>query len=197
MTYSVNHLTRVVFVPREDMPIVQASPEVRELDLAVFHENVRLLEGNEEGIVYQPDSRIEPGTSGIVARTPEETFGATTLAPVIQVINGYQVEFEDGLYSVAVSGGNTNLELNAVRNQVGISVSNSAGLVNGDITAQEVEGDINVRDALRLILAATTGRASGAETTQMRFRDSENTKDRITATVDEFGNRSSVTLDPS
>jgi hypothetical protein len=39
------------------------------------------------------------------------------------------------------------------------------------------------------------GKASGLETTTAVYRDSADTKDRITATVDANGNRTAVTLD--
>jgi hypothetical protein len=54
-----------------------------------------------------------------------------------------------------------------------------------------------VRQALRLILASAAGKLSGAETgsTNVLIRDTNDSKDRINATVDEFGNRTAVTLD--
>lgn len=68
--------------------------------------------------------------------------------------------------------------------------------VQGSPSLQIVENTITTDQALRLILAAVAGKASGANTTTMRFRDTGDSKDRIVATVDEFGNRSSVTLSP-
>jgi len=194
MAYSVNHATRIVTVPRNDMPLVQSSPEIRRLDLSVFHNNVRQLEDTEEGIIFQTEGR-PTGLSGIIAKTPEKSFGGTTLPQVIELINNYNVVFEDGLYAVNVEGGNTNLNDRTIKNQVSLSVSNSAGLVNGDITDQIVEGDESVRDVLRLIRSAVVGKASGAATNQMRFRDKADTKDRIIADVDEYGNRSGIQTD--
>lgn len=46
-----------------------------------------------------------------------------------------------------------------------------------------------------LIGAALLGKASGLDTSIAVFRATDDSKDRITATVDEFGNRSAVTLD--
>lgn len=60
-----------------------------------------------------------------------------------------------------------------------------------------VEGTITVQQALRVLLAAMAGKASGGGTTSVIFRDTTDSKDRITATVDSDGNRSAVTLDPS
>ena len=58
-----------------------------------------------------------------------------------------------------------------------------------------VESGLSVREALQVILAANGGIVEDAETGTIRFRDQADTKDRITATVDVNGNRTSVTLD--
>jgi len=63
--------------------------------------------------------------------------------------------------------------------------------------AAGVETNRTVRQALRIMLAALAGKASGMATTTAVFRDTNDTKDRITATVDSSGNRSAVTLDGS
>jgi hypothetical protein len=53
------------------------------------------------------------------------------------------------------------------------------------------------RQGWRLMLAALAGKLSGAGTTSIAIRDTNDTKNRIAATVDSNGNRSAVTLDPS
>lgn len=60
-----------------------------------------------------------------------------------------------------------------------------------------VETNRTVRQSLRLILAALTGKVSGAGSATVRFRDTNDSKDRITASVDADGNRTAVTLDHS
>jgi hypothetical protein len=60
-----------------------------------------------------------------------------------------------------------------------------------------VETGLTVRQAFRLFAAALLGKASGLATTTAVFRDTGDSKDRITATVDASGNRSAVTLDAS
>ncbi len=85
--------------------------------------------------------------------------------------------------------------------QVVRTLAVSAALVDGDITDQIVEGNITVQGALRAILAAVGGRSDGFSDIVgdivAHYRDQANTKDRITVTVDEFGNRKSVTFDLS
>ena len=63
-----------------------------------------------------------------------------------------------------------------------------------NVLAETVEGSYDVTEALRLILAACVGKLSGAATTTVNIRDTADTKNRISATVDADGNRSAVTL---
>jgi hypothetical protein len=58
-----------------------------------------------------------------------------------------------------------------------------------------VETNLTVREAMRLFAAVLAGRVSGAGTGTERFRDTNNTKDRVTSTVDTNGNRTNVTTD--
>lgn len=58
-----------------------------------------------------------------------------------------------------------------------------------------VEGSYTLRHLVRLMAAALLGKLSGAATTTITIRDASDTKTRITATVDEDGNRSALTLD--
>lgn len=70
-------------------------------------------------------------------------------------------------------------------------------LLNGAVFDDTVEGSLSVREALRIVLAALAGKLSGAPAGPIVVRDTDDTKDRITATVDVDGNRTAVTLDPS
>lgn len=63
--------------------------------------------------------------------------------------------------------------------------------------ASGVETSYTPRQALRLILAALAGKLSGAATTTIAIRDVNDSKDRITATVDSNGNRTAITTDVS
>lgn len=63
--------------------------------------------------------------------------------------------------------------------------------------AAGVETGITPRQGWRLMLAAMAGKASGLATSTAVYRDTNDTKNRITATVDSSGNRTAVTLDAS
>jgi hypothetical protein len=50
---------------------------------------------------------------------------------------------------------------------------------------------------MKIMVAALAGKISGAAGTEIKIRDLNDTKDRITATVDTNGNRTVVTIDAS
>jgi hypothetical protein len=50
---------------------------------------------------------------------------------------------------------------------------------------------------MRLMASVILGKVSGAGTTTETFRDVNDTKDRVVATVDEAGNRTDITRDAS
>lgn len=74
-----------------------------------------------------------------------------------------------------------------------ISALNNISVAN--ILAGVVEGSYTIKDALRLGLAVLSGKSSGGGTTTVKFRDTGDAKDRVTATVDSNGNRTAVTID--
>lgn len=59
------------------------------------------------------------------------------------------------------------------------------------------EGSESVLQGLRLFRAALVGKLNGAATTTINMRDAADSKNRITATVDEDGNRTAVSTDTS
>jgi len=65
-----------------------------------------------------------------------------------------------------------------------------------DIIAGITDGSLDLQEMLRIILAVLAGKSSGSGTSTIVFRDSADTKDRVTATM-VAGNRSAVTLDAS
>ncbi len=65
------------------------------------------------------------------------------------------------------------------------------------LDSSDVETGVTVKEALRIVLAALSGKISGAGTNTITIRDVNDTTDRITATVDADGNRTAVTVDGS
>ena len=71
------------------------------------------------------------------------------------------------------------------------------GHLAGDDSDEGAIDGYDLEEAMRIVLAALAGKVSGAGTTSIAIRDMADTKDRITATVDENGNRTAVTRDAS
>jgi hypothetical protein len=61
------------------------------------------------------------------------------------------------------------------------------------IAAIVIDTGMTLQDAIKLVLAASAGKVSGAAGTTVTIRDTTDTYDRIVATVDSSGNRSAVT----
>ncbi len=71
--------------------------------------------------------------------------------------------------------------------------SGSAAAVLDEI----VEGTITLRQAQRLLMSIGFGKTRDFEINAPRFRDLADSKDRVTASQDANGNRTSVTVDPT
>jgi len=116
---SVDWSIKVINVPRNDMPIVQASPEIRELDLDSFRLTLRDLEDDEAGMPWvRTHNHVAP--IGV---------GNFQLARVVEIVNDYTITFEDGQYAVNIVGGNSNVGDRVNVNQVSVRTANSTGLV--------------------------------------------------------------------
>jgi hypothetical protein len=87
----------------------------------------------------------------------------------------------------------THAELTTAIDAVPTAAENAAGLLD---LAAGVETGLTLRQAMRLLAAASAGKLSGAATTTITIRNAvADDKDRITATVDSSGNRSAITVD--
>jgi hypothetical protein len=122
MATTVNWATKIINVGRADLLLIQASPEIRQMDLDAFRLDLKALEAGEEGMSY-----LDTHTHNTTV-----TVGGVTLARVIEIINGYTVTFEDGQYAVNLVGANSNVADVANVNQVSVRSANSAGLTYSD-----------------------------------------------------------------
>lgn len=82
----------------------------------------------------------------------------------------------------------------AVAGDIPTANQNAAALMD---LADGVETGLTPRQAMRLLTAALAGELSGAATTTIVIRNTADTKNRITATVDADGNRTAITYDVS
>jgi hypothetical protein len=188
MAISIDWATKVITVPKADTTLVSAGPpEIRSLDVNQFRKDLNALQAGEEGMWADTTHNHSPPVS----------VGGITLGRVVEIINGYTITFENGAYAVNLTGANNNVSDVVNLNSVSIRSANSAGLIEGSISEQVVEGSTTVQEAMRLILSAMAGKLSGAGGTTVTIRDIDDTKDRIVATVDANGNRTAITLDAS
>jgi len=120
MAISINWPTGVIYVPKADLTLIQASPEIRALDLNAFRLELKDLEDSDAGIPFTKTHihNTEVNLSGIV------------YARIVSVIAPYTVEFEDGQYAVSCVGANHNLADVKVANQVSLLINNAAGLIS-------------------------------------------------------------------
>jgi hypothetical protein len=122
MTISVDCLTRTVTVPKADTTLIQASPEIRELNSNTFRLWLADWADGEDGIAmpYPFNHNTEVVIDGLAyART-------------IEIINGYTITFEEGVtpWAVNIVGSNNNIHSKTNVNHVSVRPNNSAGLVN-------------------------------------------------------------------
>lgn len=122
MAITINWATdQVITIPRADMTLIQASPEVRELDASALHFTLRDLQAATGHGGRWPDTHNHNG---------ESTLSGITYGRQLEILPPYTVEFEAGTYGVSVVGANTNLLDVKVANNVSLLGNNSAGLVN-------------------------------------------------------------------
>jgi len=135
MAITIDWPTGVISVPKADLTLIQASPEVRQIDLNWFRMQLKDLEDSEEGMIfpYTHNHNTEVSLSGL------------TYARIVEITNGYTVEFEDGQYTINCVGANHNLADVKVANQVSLIVNNAAGLIsNAQIEYSSFNGGVTV-----------------------------------------------------
>ena len=137
MATSVDWVTGVISIPRADMPVVQVTPEIRELDIDALRLELRGLEDDVDG---------RPWTKTHVHNTVVVLSG-TSYARSIIFIAPYTITLEDGQYTAKTKGANHNLIDVKNANQVSVITENSAGLIDAAITNTAIENiNLNVND---------------------------------------------------
>jgi len=121
MPISITWGTKVINVPQSYLTHITGT--LYELDTEQFRLDLKALEDDPEGIPF-PDTH---------RHNTEVTVAGITYARVIEIINGYSITFEDGQYSVRLTGSNNNFfdVENGIlnQNQVQVIPGNAAGLI--------------------------------------------------------------------
>jgi len=121
MAVSIDWKTFVIYVPKDDLTLVQSSPtEIREMDLNWFRLELKALEAGAPGMPFTKTHE----------HFPEVQLGGLTFARVIEILDPYTVTFEDGQYAVNLVGANSNVGDVVNVNQVSVRSNNSAGLIS-------------------------------------------------------------------
>lgn len=117
---AIDWSTKIITIPTIAMTLIQSVPTIIfELSLPEFHIALRELTASEDGIVFPPALDYSKASN----------VGGVSLAPVLILINGYTVTFENSQYAVNLAFANSNVGDNINVNLVSVRSANSAGLV--------------------------------------------------------------------
>ena len=97
MAVTINWATKVISVLQVDLTFLGGA--LYEYDMNTFHQALKDLEDDEEGIPFL-DTHVH---------NPPVTISGILLARQIILINGYTVTFEDGQYAINLINANTNV----------------------------------------------------------------------------------------
>ena len=112
MAITVNWSTKVVTIPQADL--THASGTFYTLDTHWLKNQLRALEA---GVYGMPNVRV-------VDHNTEYAVAGVTYARKVEIVNSYSITFEDGQYSVQLTGSNNNIWdiQNAILNQNQVQV---------------------------------------------------------------------------
>lgn len=166
MAITVDYSTKVITIEQSDLTLISGT--LYELDTDAFRLALHSIQDSEEGI----------WADTMFVHNTEVTVAGTTFARTIEIINGYSVQFEDGQYSVRLSGSNNNLfDVEAgilVQNQVQVIAQNSAGLQTVNTSGTVAPTQQEIRDAMEL--PSTAGEDSIDEKLDDTFTSTELTR---------------------
>lgn len=121
MPTTITWATKTINIPQSYLTNIVGT--LYKLDTEQFRLDLKSLEESEEGMPF-PDTH---------RHNTEVTVAGVTYARTIEIINGYTILFEDGQYSVRLTGSNNNFfdVENGIlsQNQVQIIPGNAAGLI--------------------------------------------------------------------
>jgi len=120
MPISVHWGTKVITVPKDYLTFVSGT--TYQLNIDGFRLQLKNLEDDFEGMPYLDTH----------SHTAPITLSGSTYSRFIEIINGYTITFEEGLYQVNLSGANNNIVDVLNRNSVSVVANNSSGLISSD-----------------------------------------------------------------
>lgn len=160
-------------------------------------------------IAQQANGQVDVNLSTIKTQAVTCAAGVTVLASVgtaatstAQTGDNFARIGANGTGLTGVTGATLSVAYDAAKtaSQAGDAMALTSGERNSTADAlldraNAIETAWTVRKAMRVMFAALGGKASGMGTATGVFRAGDDSKDRITATIDASGNRTAVTLD--
>jgi len=198
MAITIDHATSIISVPQADLTFISGT--LYEMDTNQFRLDVGAMLDDSDGIVLDD----------VFIHNTEVTVAGTTFARTIEVLAPYSIQFTpDAQWTVRLVGSNNNFFDVAngilVQNQVQVIPGNSGGLVvqgTGELAAiadaiwdEVLEGSLTARQFQRVMMAVLAGQSDGGGTSNIKFKDVLNTKNRVDAIITGDGNRTSVDID--
>lgn len=145
--------------------------------------------GNVVGSVASVTARVTANTDQLAGQTVTAAAGVTFPTSVASPTN---ITAASG---VALTSAYDPAKTAAQAGDAMALTSGERTTLAGVVWASVIEGTTTALQMMRGFAAALLGKASGLATSTAKFRDTGDSKDRISATVDADGNRSAVTLD--
>ena len=109
--------TKIITVPKSELTLDTGTKY--KITAVYWFELLRELNGSVEGIAETINSPLFNNTPP-TSSTPR----------IVNVINGYTVQIEDGLYSLEIINGNTNFRDVEIKNQVSVGTNNTTGFID-------------------------------------------------------------------
>ena len=107
---------KIVFVPKNIL--TEIGTNLYELDISNFKKQIRVSEASDVGVSHPK----------IIEHKTTTLLSGVEYARTVEIVNGYTVTFENGVYAVNLVGANTNIQDVLNINSVSIRGNNSAGL---------------------------------------------------------------------
>jgi len=114
MALLLDWTNKIITVPKAELSLSGGTHYTITVDF--WFQLLREANETEEGIVYDTMYNNIPPT----ASTPR----------IVEVVNGYTVQFENGLYSVEFINGNTNFRDVEIKNTVSVGTNNTTGFID-------------------------------------------------------------------
>jgi hypothetical protein len=134
--------------------------------------------------IYEDETAVPILTGDMAILDGVNTTGFYTELIACTTANGFEVNKSYTIYIEATVDGDKG----------GIAYNFRVKAID-EVFDEVVEGTLTMRQAMRILLAALSGKSSGGGTVTLTFRDVADSKARITATVDTSGNRTAITRD--